>query len=90
VTAVALGVAGAVRAEYTVTNVDDAEVAISGISALSVTCRSKESVCPAATVFEATEHVSVSPRAAPLPLFTVHCVAFANAPPLIETSHCHE
>ena len=72
---VIVGAAGAVSAELTVTVKEAADVAVSGAVALSVTCNSKEYVLPTARVLAAMLHVSVAPPAAPLPLFTAHCVA---------------
>ena len=69
---VIVGAAGAVRAEWTVTVEDAADVVLSGVVALSVTCSSKLYVLPPVSVLPAMLHVWMAPAMAPLPLFVPH------------------
>ncbi len=83
------GAPGAVSIEATVTVEDAAEVWVSGVFALSVTCNSKVYVSPAVSVLPGMSQVTVAPAEAPVPLLTAHWVVATYVPPFTDTHHSH-
>jgi hypothetical protein len=84
------GASGAVSAEATETGEDGAEVAVSGVAALSVTLSSKEYWSPGVSEFATTLQLSGEPPFPPVPLSTAHSVAEVYVAASVETSHCQE